>query len=204
MSDATAKNHFATFNFLEKLAKLNLPVVFIINKIDIAKKEDILKLAKEVSKYDFVKKVFMISALKNDGINDLTNFLETMAPKGPWLYQIEQKTDSNLLFRLSEITREKIFNKLNKEVPYSIYVETEQFRETEKKAKIYQSIVVMKDSQKGIVLGKNGAMIKSIKEDAIFEIKNLLHKKIELKLFVKVKEDWVRKKEHLQNAGIIY
>ena len=105
--------------------------------------------------------------------------------------------------RLAEITREKLFYHLEKELPYSIYVETELVHETEKKAKIIQSIVVMKSSQKGIVLGKSGSMIKTLKYEAIKDMRTLLNKKIELKLFVKVKEKWVEKKVHLKNAGII-
>ncbi|MDR0942891.1 MAG: KH domain-containing protein, partial [Holosporales bacterium] len=111
-------------------------------------------------------------------------------------------TDLDLKFRLQEITREKIFNKLEKELPYSIYVKTDLFCESERKARVYQSIVVMKDSQKGIVLGRGGNMIKSIREEAAADMKNLLGKKVELKLFVKVKERWTERKERLRDAGI--
>ena len=202
--DATSKYHTGSLNFVEKLKETKIPFAVAINKVDIAKKENILKLAGELSKYDFIKKIFMISALKNDGIEDLKKFLEETAPIGPWLYGTEHNsTDVDMKFRLSEITREKIFMRLEKELPYSIYVETEVFKEAEKKARIYQSIVVMKDSQKGIVLGHKGLMIKAIKDAAIDEMKTLLNKKVELKLFVKVKEKWTEKRTHLQNAGII-
>jgi GTP-binding protein Era len=139
----------------------------------------------------------------DDGIGALREFLEERAIDGPWLYDEEQTTDSTMYFRLAEITREKIFARLMKELPYSTYVETELFRESEKKATIYQSIVTLKASQKGIVLGRNGTMMRSIKNDAIADMIALLNKKVTLKLFVKVREKWTEKKEHLQNAGII-
>lgn len=201
--DASSKSTMSSLNFIEKLKLTKIPFVVVINKVDIAKRENILKLADEISKYDFIRRVFMISALNSDGIEDIKVFLKDSAPQSPWLFEKDKPTDAPLKFRLSEITREKIFNHLDKELPYSIYVETEVFRESEKKAKIYQSIVVMKDSQKGIVLGKSGNMIKSIKDESIKDMRELLDKKIELKLFVKVKEKWTEKKAHLQNAGII-
>ena len=145
----------------------------------------------------------MISALEDDGVDAVKDFLKETAPEGHWLYEEDQVTDIPMDFRLAEITREKVFEMLQKELPYNIYVETEVFKEAEKKARIYQSIVVMKDSQKGIVLGHKGERVKAIKDAAIEDMKKLLGKKIELKIFVKVKEKWTEKKAHLQNAGII-
>lgn len=201
--DSTSKNYEASIRFIEKLETSKISFIVIINKVDIAKKESILKIAEVLSHYDFIKQVFMISALKSDGIEDIKNFIISQAYDSPWFYPENMASDTSLEFQLSEITREKIFYNLEKELPYSIYVETESTHQTEKKAKIFQAIVVMKDSQKGIVLGKGGNMIKKIKDEAINDMKVLLNKKIELKLFVKVKEKWTEKKAHLQNAGII-
>ena len=202
--DATSKYVQNSLNFLWKLQKQSeRTIAVVINKTDIAKKENILQIASQVSQYKYVQEVFMISALKNDGIEPIRDFLKKTAPEGPWLYEEKRKTDLDIKSRLSEITREKIFLNLNKELPYSIYVETESFRNAEKKARINQVIVVMKESQKGIVLGKNADMIKRIKEQAIKDMGDLLKKKIELKIFVKVKEKWTEKRTHLQNAGII-
>lgn len=201
--DASSKEAVESFDFIKRVSSFGIPVAVVINKVDISKKSDILKIADEISHHDFIKRVFMISALKQDGIEDVKSFLKEIAPNSPWLYESDQTTDLPWRLRLAEITREKIFNNLDKELPYSIYVETDDFHETEKKARILQSIVVMKDSQKGIVLGKGGTMIKKIKEESMSEMNHLLHKKIELKLFVKVREKWTEKKAHLQNAGII-
>ncbi|MDR1365233.1 MAG: GTPase Era, partial [Holosporales bacterium] len=201
--DATVRSHRKSVRFIEHAETANAPVVVVINKIDAVKKESLLKIADIISQYKHIQNVFMISALTNDGTDSLKGFLEMSAIDGPWLYEDTQITDSTMSFRLAEITREKIFTKLKKELPYSTYVETELFHESEKKATVYQSIVIMKDSQKGIALGHGGSMIRSIKNDAIADMIALLNKKVTLKLFVKVREKWTEKKEHLHNAGII-
>lgn len=200
--DSSLKDISPTVKILEGLAN-EVAVAIVLNKVDIAKKENIAKIASHLSKYDFVKRFFMISALKQDGIDDVRQFLCDFAPASHWWYEANKATDLPITIRLAEITREKLFCHLDKELPYSVYVETENLHETEKKARIHQSIVVMKSSQKGIILGKAGSMIKKIKYEAINDMKILLNKKIDLRLFVKVKEKWTEKKEHLRNAGII-
>ncbi|MDR1234280.1 MAG: GTPase Era [Holosporales bacterium] len=201
--DATSKSLRSTFSFLEKMKKGTDSLVVAINKVDIARKENLLKIANSLIEFDFIKKVFMISAKTNDGIEDLIAFLIENTVEEPWFFGENQTTDADVKFMLSEITREKLFLVLEQELPYSIYVETEALTETEKKARIHQSIVVLKDSQKAIVLGHSGGMIKSIKDAAITDMKKLLNKKVELKLFVKVREKWTEKKGYLQDAGII-
>lgn len=200
--DATSKNIEPSIKFLSKLSN-ETKIAVVINKVDIAKKENILKIAQRISEHNFVSKTFMISASKRDGVHDIVEFLVNSAPTNPWFFAPNTTTDLPLYQRLAEITREKLFYHLDKELPYSVYVETEVFHETEKKAQIMQSIVVMKPSQKGIVLGKNSAMIKKLKYESIKDMRQLLNKKIELKFFVKVKEKWTEKKVHLKNAGII-
>ena len=200
--DANSKFVTPSIKLLERLVDGSV-IAVVINKVDIAKKESILKIASQLSKYDFVKEVFMISALKKDGVEDIKKFLVNASPNNPWFFKANTATDLPMTLRLAEITREKLFYHLDKELPYSVYVETEVFHEAEKKARIYQSIVVMKTSQKGIVLGKCGNMIKMVKHDAIEDMRRMLDKKIELKIFVKVKEKWTEKAIHLRNAGII-
>lgn len=200
--DATAQKTEQSFRFLSKLSR-DSKIAIVINKVDIAKKENILKIAERISEYDYITKTFMISALTQDGMRDVVEFLVNSAQPNPWFFGADTVTDSPLHQRLAEITREKLFYHLDKELPYSIYVETELLHESEKKVKIVQSIVVIKPSQKGIVLGRSGSMIKKLKYEAINDMQTLLNKKIELKLFVKVKEKWTEKKVHLRNAGII-
>lgn len=201
--DATARYIQSSLNFLWKLQKqAGRTVAVVINKTDIAKKETLLQIASQVSKYG-VREVFMVSALKNDGIEPIRKFLKETAPEGEWLYDENQKTDQGMQSRLAEITREKLFMNLTRELPYSIYVETESFQNAEKKARIQQAIVAIKSSQKPIIIGKDSSRIKVVKDLAVKDMGNLLKKKIELKLFVKVKEKWTTKKSHLQNAGIL-
>ena len=200
--DATSQNIEPSLKFLSQFPE-KTTISVVINKVDVAKKENILKIAKRISEYDCVAKTFMVSATRQDGVQDIVQFLINFAQPSPWFFDAHTLTDLPMSQRLAEITREKLFYHLEKELPYSIYVETELVHETEKKAKIIQSIVVMKSSQKGIVLGKSGSMIKTLKYEAIKDMQTLLNKKIELKLFVKVKEKWAEKKVHLKNAGII-
>ncbi len=198
------KNLQYTYSFIEKLEnRENQKIAVVINKVDIAHKKNILKIAEKLSHHTFIEHIFMISATKSIGIPEIKNYLRDNLSSSHFLYETDKTTDMNMSFRLSEITREKVYMLLSAELPYNIYIETEMFKETEKKARIYQSIVVLKTSQKGIVLGHKGSKIKEIKEKAIEDMKMLLRKKVELKLFVKVKEDWTNKRTHLQNASII-
>jgi GTP-binding protein Era len=202
--DATNINLEPTLDFLKKMEKSKCLVAVAINKVDIAKKENILRAASLLSNFTCVDKIFMISAFLVDGIEDLIVYLKGKAAEGPWFFEDHQSTDADMKFRLSEITREKLFLGLSNELPYSVYVETELFSETEKKAKIYQAIVVLKDSQKSIVIGHEGRMIKAIREMAASDMKRLLGKKnLELRIFVKVRKKWMEKREYLIDAGII-
>ena len=200
--DGNGKKFTEEIRLLENMPK-ELEVDLVINKVDIANKKNILEIAQQFSKFEIIKNIFMISALQNDGVQKIINYLVDVSSPSEWCFEPETYTDMPITFRLAEITREKLFNNLEKELPYSVYVETENFYETEKKAKIFQSIVAMKSSQKGIILGNNGNMIKKIKLEAIKDMQQILGKKVELKIFVKVREKWTAKKEHLRNAGII-
>ena len=191
--------------FLKNEFLKDKPVAIAINKIDlVSPKEKLLKIADELRKLEYVKEIFMISALNNQGIEPLKQFAKDSVLEGPWLYTEEHDiTDTGIKTRLSEITREKIFENLEQELPYSIYVITDALRITDKKFKIIQTIITMKDSQKGIIIGRNGNMIKHIKLSAINEMKQIFHKNIDLKLFVRVKEKWTSSKDYLTDAGLI-
>jgi GTP-binding protein Era len=207
MIDATSSFLSMTFSFIEKLESIKLEfgqkIIVAINKVDKAPKDNILKIAKKLSDYELINEIFMISALNNDGVMDVIAYLKNNVPESPFLYEVDRKTDMDMPFRLAEITRENVYKILSEELPYSIYIETELFKETEKKVKIYQAIIVMRDSQKGIVIGSKGERIKRIKELSIRSMRELTNKKIELRLFVKVKEKWPDNRTHLQNAGIL-
>lgn len=203
------------------------PFAVILNKIDkLSNKLKLLQMADELKNYDFINEIFMISALTGEGVDPIKKYLANIVPEGPWLYfdvepnlhnrvmahdrncnsnelTFNAKTDLDLPTRLSELTRESIFDLLSQELPYSIYVQTDKLSVTDKQIKLIQSIIVMRDTQKAIVLGHNGTMIRTIRKTSISKMRKIFNKNIKLKLFVLVKENWQNNKEHLINAGII-
>ena len=176
---------------IEKLKAKNLKTMLLLNKIDLLKdKRKLLELSQELSEqYQFLE-ILMISSLKGDGIDRLEDKLVKIAKNSPFLYPEDQISDLPLRFLAAELTREQIFLQLRQELPYAIAVLTENFKEDEKHYLLEQVIYVQKESQKKIVIGKNGLQLKSIGKRARLEIAQLLGRKVFLKLFVKVKADW--------------
>lgn len=175
--------------------------ILVINKTDLVKKSG-LKMAHEHLNllYKF-EKIFTISALKNDGLSDLTSYLSEIAPIGPWFYEKDQITDSSADFLSAEITREKLFLNLREELPYSTAVITEQFEEKKDKSLVIKQIIfVLKDNHKKIVLGKDGSSIKKINIEARTELEKLFECKVHLFLFVKVRPWTDRLEEYISNA----
>ena len=203
--DCVNKNIESDLKFLQNKKQIQHNFIVAINKIDLLKdKTKLLPIIDQLKNYKFIDQIFLISSITGDGIEPLRNYLSENVPEGPWLYfDNHEVTDLNINLRLAEITREKIYNNLEEELPYNIYVTTDKLHVTNKKFKILQTIVVMKDSQKGIVLGHKGAMIQKIKRETVNDIRNIFNKTVELNITVKVKEKWTEKKEHLINAGII-
>lgn len=170
------------------------PVV-VINKIDSIAKEKALGIIAELASRGF-EKIFLISATTGDGVADLKKHLIDITPEGEWQFNNDEITDAPMKFVASEITREQLFLKLSQDLPYSLYVKTDSWEDLNNgQVKIHQTIFVLKESQKMIVLGKNGSMIKQIGEEARKEIGEMLGTKVHLFLFVKVEADWVNKKE---------
>jgi GTP-binding protein Era len=178
-----------------RLQRIKARCILVINKIDLVKGPE-LKMAYEHLNllYKF-EKIFMISALKSDGLFDLTNYLSELAPVGPWVYEEDQITDSSDDFLSAEITREKLFLNLREELPYSIAVLTEQFEEKKDKSLVIKQIIfVLKDSHKKIILGKHGDNMKKISIEARIELEKMFECKVHLFLFVKVRP-WVDRPE---------
>ncbi|HEY0281668.1 MAG TPA: KH domain-containing protein, partial [Rhizomicrobium sp.] len=149
------------------------------------------------------ERVFMISALKGDGLNDLGDWCASKMPKGPWLYPADQYADIPSRLLAAEITREKIYLRLHDELPYASAVETEKWEERKDgSVKIDQIVYVQRDGQKAIVLGKGGATIKIIGELARKEMEEVFARRVHLFLFVKVREDWADKREHYREIGL--
>ena len=144
----------------------------------------------------------MVSAIKGDGVEDVLDYLSENLPQSPWYYSEDQVTDLSIKILASEITREKLFLNLDKEIPYNITVETESFEENKNKIVIHQAIIVNRKSQKNIIVGKGGQNIKDIGYKSRTELAKLFDKKVELYLFVKVRENWFEKKEYYDGAEI--
>lgn len=180
---------------LEKIKEKNKKTILVINKIDLIEKEKLLKLIDLYSKeYDF-EAVIPISALKNENTNKILDEIEKHIPEGPAYYDIEEYTDQTARQLMEEAIREKALKLLDQEVPHGILVEVEkmELRKTTKGQDIYDveaTIFVLRKSHKGIVIGKDGSMLKRIGMYARQDMERTLDTKINLKLWVKVKEDW--------------
>jgi GTP-binding protein Era len=188
---------------LAKLAGVAPPKLLVINKIDLILREKLLALAKAANDRLAFEQTFMIAALSGDGVDDLRSTLASMVPPGPFHYPEDQMSDAPIRQLAAEITREKIFQKLHQELPYSSTVETESWTErSDKSVRIEQTIYVERESQRKIVLGKAGATIKSIGADARKEIAELIEQPVHLFLFVKVRENWGEDPERYREMGL--
>jgi len=190
-------------SILEKLATVAHQKVLVVNKIDLVPREKLLALVKAANDRLPFARTFMISALSGDGVDDLRHALGQMVPEGPFHYPEDQMSDAPMRQLAAEITREKIFLKLHQELPYQSTVETDSWTERKDKSiRIEQTIFVERESQRKIVLGKGGATIKSIGEDARKEIAEIVGVPVHLFLFVKVRENWGDDPDRYREMGL--
>jgi len=177
--------------------------ILALNKVDASKKEPLLELAQELTgKVDFAE-VFFISALTGDGVPELKAHLASLMPEGPWHYPEDQVSDASERLLAAEVTREQLYRQLHEELPYDSAVRPESY--TQRKdgsVEIRQQIVVGRDSQKPIVLGKRGARIKAIGEAARKELSEILGVPVHLFLHVKVDERWAESREIYEEIGL--
>ena len=177
----------------------------VLNKIDGMKRTDLLPLMEKFRAEGVFEDVFLVSALKGDGVADVASWVAARMPEGPWLYPEDQAADIPMRLLAAEITREKIYHRLHDELPYASAVETEKWEERKDgSARIDQVIYVQRDGQKAIVLGKGGQTIKTIGELARKEMEELFGHRVHLFLFVKVREDWADNREHYREIGLDY
>lgn len=180
-----------TKSIIGRLKDTQRNVILLLNKIDMLQKDKLLTLAAELNGEGIFKETFMISALTGDGVDALMQALASRMPEGPWMFGEDQISDMPMRLLAAEITREKIFLQLGDELPYSSTVETEQWEDFDNgDVKISQTVYVMRDSQKAIVLGKGGARIKKIGQAAREELEDILERRVHLSLFVKVRDKW--------------
>lgn len=170
--------------------KTQKPLCLALNKTDKVKKPALLAMVETLNKTAAFDRIFMISALTGDGVDDVKKYLAEVMPESAWLYPEDDASDLPMNKLAAEITREKIFLLLSQELPYSVHVEPEAWEEKKESVRISQCILVEKEGQKKIVIGKGGASLKRIGSSARRELEKLLEKRVHLQLFVKVKADW--------------
>jgi len=190
---------------IEALAMAKAPVFLAINKIDRIEKPSLLPLIDQYSKlYDFAG-IFPICALKGDGLDELLTCLKEALPEGPQLFPDDIATDATERFIAGEFIREQILLLTQQEIPYVSAVTIDAFKEDEEKnlIRISATIHVEKESQKAIMIGKKGAMLKKIGTQARLAMENLFGAKVFLELFVRVKKDWTNSNKMLREFGLI-
>ncbi|MBK1866580.1 GTPase Era [Taklimakanibacter albus] len=189
---------------IDGLKKNGRQAFLALNKIDLVKAETLLDLAQKFNEAFAFRETFMISALNKSGIGKLKDRIAGLMPQGPWLYAEDQIADVPLRFLAAETTREKLYERLHEELPYASTVETETWEERKDgSVRIDQVIYVERDSQKKIVLGKNGQTIKALGQAARLELEKAFERRVHLFLFVKVRENWAKDPERLRMMGLL-
>ena len=194
VTDASKKSEKLENNILKRLQSSNLPIILALNKIDkIKNKENLLEILNYYSGLALFSEIIPISATKKDGIDILFKALKATVPNGDHCFDEDDLTDQNERVLVAEIVREKILKYLDKEIPHGVAVYTEEMKEHKNGKKILDISLVIyceKKSHKGIIIGRNGLTLKKIGASARGDIENLLCTPVNLKLWVKVKEDW--------------
>ena len=203
--EATTKNiSDENLKIIETLKKAKKPCILVINKIDLVPKEKILEVIENYRKeYDF-SAIIPISAINGIGVDEVLEEIEKLLPEGPKYYEDDEYTDQTMRELASEIIREKALKLLNDEVPHGIYVEIEKFsfRQTTKGKDIYDieaTIYALRESHKGIIIGKGGEKLKQISTYARQDIERMTGTKVNLRIWVKVKEDWINNESLVNN-----
>ena len=189
--------------YIEKLQKLTCPVIIVINKIDISDQPTVIKLIEEWQALVPGARIFPVSAKEKFNLEGILETVVAALPVCPPWYDKEQFTDKSMRFFASEIIREKILEQYDKEIPYCTEVVIEKFKEGDERYDIGAVINVMRDSQKGIIIGKGGSALKRVATQARLEMEDFFQKKVFLQVFVKVEPDWRENKQMLKKFGYI-
>ena len=189
---------------LRQLARERRRAFLVLNKIDTVAAERTLPLIAAVNGRFAFAATFIVSALDGNGCADLLAAVAKELPEGPWLFPEDQLSDLSDRALAAEITREQIFHRMHQELPYSITVETEGWAEAPdgKEVRIDQTIYVLRDSQKPILIGKKGQTLKALGEAARLELERILDKRVHLFLFVKVRQNWLDDPERYREMGL--
>lgn len=177
--------------------------ILALNKIDQINREALLELSLKLNEMYNFEATFMLSALKGHGVKDLLKYLAKTLPEGPWHYPEDQVSDMPMRLMAAEITREKLFKMMHQELPYHLTVETENWEEFDDGSlKIDQTIYIARESHKKIILGRGGEMIKKIGSMARGDLEEIIDGRVHLKLFIKVRENWLDEEEHYKMWGL--
>lgn len=186
---------------IEKISNIKVPALLVINKIDLVEKNSLLPIIDEAANKADFKEIFPVSALTGDGVEELVKTVTSYLPEGPPYFPEDMLTDRAERFIAAETVREKVFKSTANEVPYSTAVTVEEFKEEKDLIKISAVIHVERESQKAIIIGKKGAMLKKIGTAARKELEKFLGQKIYLKLFVRVEKNWTRDPRAIRKLG---
>ena len=188
-------------DFLDKVAKMTIPVILLINKIDQTDQKKLGQLVDRWHKLLPNAEILPISASNKFGTDMLLKRIKELLPESPAYFSKDQLTDKPARFFVSEIIREKILRYYDKEVPYSVEVEVERFKEDEHKIHINATIYVERDSQKGIIIGHQGVALKTVSTESRLALEKFFGKKVFLETYVKVDKDWRNSQRELNHFG---
>ena len=202
---ADARSVEDTASIAAKLKSMEVASILALNKVDAVARPELLALTTKLVEEGLYTDVFMISAKRKDGVEDLAKTLVERAPKGPWLFPEDQTMDAPARVLAAEITREKAFLRLHEELPYELNVETEAWEERKDgSVKIDQTIYVAREGQRKIAIGAKGQSIKTIGELARKELEATFGRRVHLFLHVKVAENWTEERSLYQRLGLNY
>ena len=199
--DATRPINEMEKEIAKNIDKTGVPAILVINKVDAVKKEDLLPIIADYSSLHEFASIIPLSAKTGDGAELLLKEIEALMPEGPMFYYEDMVTDQPEKQIAAEIIREKMLWLLDKEVPHGIAIEIEKMQELSDITKIYAVIYCEKGTHKGIIIGKNGEMLKKIGQKARADIEEMLDKKVYLELWVRVKSDWRNSDRMIKNFG---
>ena len=188
-------------DFVEKVAAMNEPVLLLINKIDLSNQKDLEKLVTDWHELLPKAEIIPISAANRFNLEYVMKRIKELLPESPPYFDKDQWTDKPARFFVTEIIREKILLYYDKEIPYSVEVVVEQFKEDNKRIHIHAVIYVERESQKGIIIGKQGRALKKVASEARRDLEKFFGKSIFLETFVKVDKDWRSSEKELKNFG---
>lgn len=201
MVDATLSYGSGDEFLLDKLKNSNVPVFLILNKCDLLSKEEILRKLMEWEKRFSFAELIPLSALTSKNLNELLDTTKKYMNEGVQFYPEDMKSDRSIDFRIRECIREKVLYKTQEEIPHSVAVVLENKEEDENRVFLQAVVIVERDSQKGILIGKQATMIRAITLAAQKELKVMLNKKVDLELYVRVEKNWRNKESKLNQLG---